>query len=104
MSNFTENENWIDKLIDDCVDTKTELAEAAVTSNQLYTLKEIILNNTRLDYSGNGLRIENESAILEYLRVIYPDSFDNTIVRLKAAQEAELNALKAKTKEGSTNG
>lgn len=101
MDNFTVKENWIDKLIDDYVDTQNDLIGAEVSSNQLYTLKELIFNNTEINCTGNGLRIANDNAIIEYLRVIYPDSFDNTIVRLKAAQEAE---RACKVEEGSDNG
>ena len=96
MSNFTENENWINKLIDDYADAKTEMIEAAVTSNQLFVLKEIIFNNATLDYSGKELRISNESAIFDYLRVLYPDTYDITLTRLKEAQ--------TKREEGSNNG
>lgn len=96
MSNFTENENWINKLIDDYADAKTEMIEAAVTSNQLYTLKEIIFNNATLDYSGKELRISNDSVILEYLRAIYPDSYDIALTRLKDAQKAEIEKEKRK--------
>ena len=96
MSNFTENENWINKLIDDYADAKTEMIEAAVTSNQLFVLKEIIFNNATLDYSGKELRISNESAILEYLRALYPDSYDIALTRLK-------EAASKKTEEGSNN-
>ena len=96
MSNFTENENWIDKVIDELVDANNDLIDARITSNELYTLKEIIFSNATLDYSGKELRISNESAILEYLRTLYPDSYDIALTRLK-------EAASKKTEEGSNN-
>ena len=96
MSNFTENENWIDKVIDELVDAKNDLIDARITSNQLYTLKELVFNNAMLDYSGKELRISNDSVILEYLRAIYPDSYDIALTRLK-------EAASKKTEEGSDN-
>ena len=103
MDNFTAKETWIDKLVDELVDAKNDLIEAETGCNQLYNLKEIIFNNVTLDYSGKSLRINNDDVILEYLRAIYPDSYDIALERLKEeaqkAREAELN-----TKEGSDNG
>ena len=116
MDNFTANENWIDKLIDDYVDTKNDIIDLMVSRNQLFTLKEIIFNNTTLDYTGNGLRLNNESAIFEYLRAIYPDSYDIALERLKEeaqrTREAELkeqavildNYIENNVKEGTDNG
>lgn len=101
MDNVTVKEDWIDKLIDDYVDTKNDLIEAEISCNQLYTLKELIFNNTAIDYTGNGLRIANDNAIIEYLRVVYPDSYDIAFKRLKAA---EVEANKCKVEEGSSNG
>ena len=95
MSEITK-ETWIDKVIDELVDAKNDLIDARITSNQLYTLKDIIFNNATLDYSGNELRLSNESAIFEYLRAIYPDTYDITLTRLKEAQ--------TKREEGSDNG
>ena len=97
MSNFTENENWIDKVIDELVDAKNDLIEAEISCNQLNNLKEIIFNNVMLDYSGKSLRINNDVVILEYLRAIYPDSYDIALTRLK-------DVASKKTEEGSANG
>lgn len=97
MSNFTENENWINKLVDEFVDAKNDLIEAEISCNQLNNLKEIIFNNVTLDYSGKSLRINNDDVILEYLRAIYPDSYDIALTRLK--EEAA-----RKVEEGSSNG
>ena len=103
MSNITENETWIDKLVDELVDTKDKVTDLNVKAIRLDVLAEIILNNTRLDYDGEGLRIENESAILEYLRVIRPSFYASKLKSLKDKREAEIQRLaeiKAKEAKG----
>lgn len=91
----TVKENWIDKLVDELVDTKNELAFQSVNVDRLYTLIRIIFNNVRLDYSGDNMRIENDSAILEYLRVIDPDAYYKKLNGLKIEREAEIAKLNA---------
>ena len=94
MSNLlTEKETWIDKLVDELVDTKNEVASQVVDVNRLYTITKLIFNNARLDYGGEGLRIENESAIFEYLRVIDPDGYYKRLNLLKDEREAELKKI-----------
>ena len=98
MSNFTENETWINKLVNELIDTKDEIANQAVTSNQLYTLIDIIFNNTSLTYYGDSIKIESDNAILDYLMVIAPDAYEKRLKKLKAEREAK------KAKEDSDNG
>lgn len=101
MSDFKTNETWIDKLVDELVDAKNDLIEAETGCNQLYNLKEIIFNNVTLDYSGKNLRINNDDVILEYLRAIYPDSYDIALERAICKDKAE---RACKVEEGSNNG
>lgn len=96
MSNLTENETWIDKLVDELVDTKNEVARQVVDVNQLYTIIKIIFNNARLDYEEKGLRLENDTAIFEYLKAIDPDSYIKTFESLKAEKAAALAKKKVK--------
>ena len=93
MSNITENETWINKLVDELVDTKNDYADARVELDQFDTLIKLIFNNARLAYGGEGLRIENEESILEYLKVIAPDSYYSKLNSLKAEREFELAKL-----------
>ena len=86
----TAKETWIDKLIDELVDTKDTVADNAVDLNQFYTLIKLIFNNARLDYSGESLRIENEEAIFEYLKVIDPNTYYSKLKALKDEAEAQL--------------
>jgi hypothetical protein len=89
VENFTANETWINKLVDELVDAKDELISESIKSNDLYTLREIIFNNTRLAYGEDGLRIEGERAILEYLRAIYPDCYNKRLAVLKKEREED---------------
>ena len=99
MSNLlTEKETWIDKLVDELVDTKDEIADNAVEINQFYTLVKLILNNSRLDYDGKELRFDSESAIFEYLKVIDPDAYYRKFNSLKTEREAEI-AKRKETRE-----
>lgn len=101
MDDNTVKETWIDKLIDELVDAKNEIANDTVTIYQLNTLVALIFNNTRLGYGGDELRIENETTIFEYLRVIDPTGYETRLNDLKAEREAEIQRLaeeKAKSK------
>ena len=95
MSNLlTEKETWIDKLVDELVNTKNIYTDARVEIDQFDTLIELIFNNARLDYHGEGLRLENEVPIFEYLKVIAPNHYYGKIKELKALDEAEIAKLK----------
>ena len=95
----TVNETWIDKLVDELVDAKNEVASKAVDVEQLYTLVKLIFNNARLNYSGESLRIENEDAIFEYLKVIEPDTYYSKLKALKAERDAEPKIEASKAQE-----
>ena len=92
----TVNETWINKLIDELVDAKNERSSDAVEINQFYNLLKLIFNNARLGYGGEELRLENETAIFEYLRVIDPTGYEARLNDLKAEREVELAEAKAK--------
>ena len=88
----TVKESWIDKLVDELVDTKNEVVKAKLDTQETEVLVVMILNNAVLNYSGN-LRLENDSAIFEYLKAIRPETCKSVIDRLKAEQEAERKRL-----------
>lgn len=96
----TAKETWIDKLIDELVDTKDEVSQLRLKEARLETLISLIFNNVRLDYDGKSLRFDNETAILEYLRVIYSRYYEGKLTSLKTEREAEVQRLEeAKAKE-----
>ena len=100
MNNDTVNETWIDKLVDELVDAKKDASNFQVSSYQLNALMKIIINNTELDYSGDKLRITDERAILDFIRVIAEGWYNQRLKTLLEIREAELKKLAdAKAKE-----
>lgn len=63
-----------------------------ITEERLNTLIDIIFNNTGLAYTKNELRIKDDTAILQYIKVICPDRYDKELF--------ELQNNVVKTKEG----
>ena len=100
MNNDTVKETWIDKLVDEFVDAKKDASNFQVSSYQLNALIKIIINNTELDYSGDKLRITDERAILDFIRVIAEGWYNQRLKTLLEIREAELKKLAdAKAKE-----
>lgn len=95
----TVNENWINNLVDELVDTKNKRTDDAVEINQFYNLLRLIFNNARLDYSGENMRIDNETAIFEYLKIIDPTGYNTRLDDLKIEREAEIEKIKEERKE-----
>ena len=96
----TVNETWIDKLIDELVDTKNEVSRLSIKEDKFESLLSLIFNNARLDYSGESLRLENDDAVFEYLRAIYPryykEKLDELIEESKKLAEAKAKEAKGK--------
>lgn len=99
MDNSTVKEAWIDKLVDELIDAKDTASRLELDSSQLDTLVKIILNNSRLDYGGESLRIDGESAIFAYLMVIYPETYKKRLEELKAARDEERALIEAANAE-----
>ena len=96
----TVNETFIDKLIDELVDTKNEVTDLNVQIDRLNRLVDMIFNNVSLGYCGEDLRFTNEQAIFEYLRAINPVRYNAIADNLKIEREVELKKLaEAKAKE-----
>ena len=97
----TAKETWIDKLIDELVDTKDEVSHLSKKEDKFESLLSLIFNNARLDYSGESLRLENDDAVFEYLRAIYPSYYKERLDELieKSKKLAEAKAKEAKGKE-----
>ena len=91
----TAKETWIDKLVDELVDSKNEVSRLSIKEDKFESLLSLIFNNARLDYSGESLRLENDDAVFEYLRAIYPRYYKERLDSLKTEREAELAKLKA---------
>lgn len=102
MDNNTVKESWIDKLVDELIDAKDQVNSLTIDSSQLDTLVDIILNGSRLNYDGNGLRIDDESEILAYLRAICPETYKARLRELKEEREAARALTKAKAEVAAT--
>lgn len=63
-----------------------------INEERLTTLIDLIFNNTGLAYTKNELRIKDDTAILQYIKVICPDRYDEELF------EIQNNVVK--TKEG----
>ena len=100
MNNDTVNETWIDKLVDELVDSKNEISDLRADRSNVDLFTTMILNNVGLNYAGDGLRLESDTGILEYLRALYPSSYERKLKELQAEREAEIKKLaEAKAKE-----
>ena len=95
MDNITAKESWIDKLVDELIDAKDTASRLELDSSQLDTMVNIILNSSRLNYDGNGLRIDDEGSIFAYLKVIYPETYKKRLEELKAARDEERALIEA---------
>ena len=102
MDNSTVKEAWIDKLVDELIDAKDQVNRLTIDSSQLDVLVAIILNGSRLNYDGNGLRIDDESEIFAYLRAICPETYKARLGALKGEHEAARALTKAKAEVAAT--
>ena len=112
-----ENENTILRLVEELVSAKDEvsgvrsdyaasLVENRQTREKLDNLIDIILDNTKLDYSETDLSLVNDNSILAFVRFIDPDTYHDrleNLLRLKDRQE-ELSRLKAEEDNKSKKG
>ena len=116
MNNDTVKETWIDKLVDELVDAKNEIttltdacacyrAEKRALEKANNTLIDTILDNTRLDYDGNELRIDSDTALIYLLKIEYPDEYRERLEELKtrrAARAARAAEIKASAEAAAT--
>ena len=109
MDNETNTKNFIDRIVEEYIDNTGTMISIISERDQLSLLVDIILNNTKLSYSGEDLRIEGESIILEYIKACYPRRYgrrqeDLIFERDKKLEEATNKALEEakKTKKEGT--
>jgi hypothetical protein len=113
MDNNTVKESWIDKLVDELIDAKD--TQASLLKDYTYASSErrelekantrlidTILDNTRLDYDGEELRINSDTAIIYLLKLLYPDEYSERLKELKEEREPERVLAKAKAEVAAT--
>jgi len=95
---------------DEMKEMNETLSEVVKMKAHFELLRQAIKKNLRLDFDCNGLRIENDSLILEVMELIEPDEMEKIFQRLlnekKAKERARQEKLKevAMTKEDDING
>lgn len=89
-----ENENAIIRLTEELVSSKDDyssLVDSYVTTKEKYSnvsiklerLIKAIINNTKLDYNDRDLTIDNETVILQLVRFLDPDSYEERRLTLR---------------------
>lgn len=95
MDNETTNAtNYIDRLVLELINKTDTMICIASERDLLSLLVDIILNNTMLSYSGDDLRIEGESIILEYIKACYPRRYKRRCEDLIVEKEKKLEEAK----------
>lgn len=106
-----ENENAIIKLTEELVSSKDDyasLVDSYVTAKEKYhnvsikleRLIKVIINNTKLDYNDRDLTIDNDTAILQLVRFLDPDSYEDRRLTLRRDKLEETEESKEVGKNG----
>lgn len=103
MDNNTVKESWIDKLIDELIDTKGDVRDLERDYTSLISEKrelekaniklvDTILDNTCLNYDGEELRIKSDTEIIYLLKLLYPDEYSERLKELKEDLRTRIEA------------
>ena len=65
------------------------IVDLKIDQKAFVLLVDTILENSRLNYSGDGLRIENDSSIFSIIRAFRPEEYINRLSYLKTQKIAE---------------
>ena len=80
-------------------ETLNEVSEIIVdlklNSKILRGLVDIILDNTKVDYTGDTLAIADSAPILAVIKAFYGDEYNNCLKEKISEREAEIAKLKA---------
>lgn len=114
-----ENENAIIKLVEELVNAQDNVSELRAikseltinyrrVSNELHKLITVILDNCKLDYKEEDLDLKIDIPVLQYVKFIDPDSYEERLEELKKeAQERDnvaANLAENLKKEARKNG
>lgn len=64
-----------------------ELLKTIMDNNYLDLIIDLIINNTRLDYDGKDLRIDEEKPVMEVIKIIAKEKYENKLKELKGNEE-----------------
>ena len=80
-----------------------QLAEAKLESKIMRALIDTILDNSKLSYDGEGLRIESDSEMFAIIKAFFSDEYENRMTQLaiiKAERDQELKKANGGKKNG----
>ena len=106
-----ENENAIIRLTEELVSSKDDqlslVDDYARLKERYYNVSEklerlikAIINNTKLDYNDRDLTIDNETVILQLVRFLDPDSYEERRLTLRREKFKETEESKEARKNG----
>lgn len=59
------------------------MIELAVDKSKLELLVDLIMDNVKLSYTGEDLRIANEETVLQFIKCLYPSIYQEKLEELK---------------------
>ena len=59
------------------------IMELAIDKNNLDALIHLIIDNAELNYTKSDLRITNESTIVQFIKYLYPKTYNDKLEQLK---------------------
>ena len=80
-----------------------QLAEAKLERKIMRALIDTILDNSKLSYDGEGLRIESDSEMFAIIKAFFSDEYENRMTQLaiiKAERDQELKKANGGKKNG----
>ena len=77
-----------------------QLVEAKLESKIMRAFIDTILDNSRLTYGGEGLRLESDSEMFAIIKAFFSDEYDERLRQLKAERDQELKKANGGKKNG----
>lgn len=71
-----------------------QLAEAKLESKIMTALIDTILDNSKLTYDGDGLRLESEAEMFAIIKAFFSVDYEYRLTELKDERDAELQKAK----------
>ena len=59
------------------------LTELIIDKNNLDAIIHLIIDNAELSYSGDDLRISNMETVLQFIKYLYPKTYNEKLENLK---------------------
>ena len=82
--------------------TENEIIDLKISARILRGLVDTILDNTKVDYSGETLTLDNSAPVLTTIKTFFPTEYSNCLKERVRAREAEIEKLKEVIKADTT--